>query len=309
MYDNLDLVLYKGEQTKNSFLDNTPGYLSELTSEGISQFGHYINGYLGSLKISITEKRIKIHDSSICKYYLGNNFKTLNKGDTKKAIEKISDTLHQPFNKSTVTRIDFSSNIITKYPANIYYQFLGEAQYYKRLEQNNGLYYNNGLRQILFYGKVHEQKEKKIPIPELYIGRNVLRYELRFRKKLKEQFRCTDLLAEKLYDETFYYNLIKRWKNEYLEIQKINSKLIEMRPTGSKKELIETLALFSILEIGQPKILNKISEWQEKKEITKKQAYDLRKSLKDLSKIKLNNNGNELIDELTNKIKQLSRYA
>ncbi|MEI8175099.1 MAG: hypothetical protein WCG28_04075, partial [bacterium] len=48
-----------------------------------------------------------------------------------------------------------------------------------------------------------------------------------------------------LYDEVFYKNLVDRWKNEYFAIQKINSKLISMKPTGSKKEFAENLALFT----------------------------------------------------------------
>ena len=311
MYDNIDLVLYKNSSLDIDFINTIPQFLTDFTSDGISKFGRYINGYLDNLKISITSNRIKIYDSSICKYYLGDNFKTMGKGDTKRAIQKISDILHLPIELSNVTRIDFGQNIITKYPEKIYYPYLGEAQYYNRLEQNNGLYYNlqTGIRQLIFYGKEYEQRVKRQPIPELYKNRNVIRFELRLKKQLKKQFKLTDLTAGLLYDEVFYNNLVLRWKNEYLAIQKINSKLISMKPTGSKKEFSENLALYTILELGQPQILNKIKEWQNIGQISKKQAYDLRAFIKQLSKTPLDEKGNDLINELNQKVKDAARYS
>ncbi len=309
MYDNLDLNIKKEHCKQTDFLQSVPQYLTNVSTHGVSQFGEYVIGYLDSLKVSISENRVKIYDSSICKYYLGDNFKTLTKGDTKRAIEKISDSLQLPFHLANVTRIDFAQNLIMQFNEKVYYPYLGEAQYYNRLEQNNGLYYNNQKRQLLFYGKEYEQKVKRQTIPELYKNRNVLRFELRFIKRLNEQFNKPEITARLLYDEVFYNNLVKRWRNEYLAIQKINSKLISMKPTGSKKEFIENLALFTVLELGQPQILSKVKEWQESKEISKKQAYDLRTSIKKISRNPINEKGNDLINEMDRKIKEAARYS
>ena len=307
MYDNLDLILKKDTCNNINFIEQTPQYLTNVSTVGQSQYGDYITGYLDNLKVSISDNRVKIYDSSICKYYLGNNFKTLSKGDTQKAIQKISDYLHLPFYNSDVTRIDFSQNMIMKYDTKVYFSYLGEAQYYNRLEQNNGLYYNNQKRQLLFYGKVQEQTLKGQNIPELYKNRNVLRFEMRFRKRLSQQLNQPEIKAKLLYDEEFYKYLVKRWKNEYLSIQKINSKLKTMQPTGSQKQLIDNLALLTVLEIGQPNILNKIKEWQISGKISKKQAYDLRLKIKQISNIPKNKNDNEIIKELDKKIKETAR--
>jgi hypothetical protein len=258
MYDNLELTVTKEQSPGTDFLQTIPQYLSIVSNRGENQFGKYATGYLGSLKVNISDSRVKIYDSSLCKYYLGDNFKTLTRGDTKLAIDKISDSLHLPFHLANVTRIDFANNLIMQYNEKIYYPYLGEAQYYNRLEQNNGLYYNNLSRQLVFYGKGYEQRIKRQPIPEPYKGKNVLRFELRFRKQLRKQLNQTKITAGLLYDDTFYGNLVARWKNEYLAIQKINSKLNSMKPTGSKKELLEGLAQYTVLELGQPQILNTI---------------------------------------------------
>jgi hypothetical protein len=189
----------------------------------------------------------------------------------------------------------------------LYYSSLGELQYYKRLEQNNGLYYSNELRQLVFYGKVKEQKVKRQPIPELYQYRNVLRFEMRFKSRLRQQFNKPEITAGLLFDEVFYRDLVKRWKNEYFNIQKINSKYMSMKPTGSKKEFIENLALFSIIEAGQSQVLNTIKQWQETGEISKKQAFDLRGYIKEIAQRPINEAGNELIIELNRKVKEAAR--
>jgi len=84
--------------------------------------------------------------------------------------------------------------------------------------------------------------------------------------------------------------------------------LINMKPTGSKKELAENLALYTILELGQPQILSKVKEWQETSQISKKQAYDLRTFIKQLSKAPVNDQSNDLINELDQKVKEAARF-
>lgn len=308
MYDNLDFTLSKYLTPGIDLLQTIPQFLTNVSSQGVNQYGEYITGYLDSLKVSISESRVKIYDCSLCKYYLGDNFKTLTKGDTKRAIQKISDCLHLPFDLANITRIDFAKNLILQYDEKIYYPYLGEAQYYTRLPQNNGLYYSNQLRQLVFYGKEYEQKLKRQPIPELYKNRNVLRFEIRFRKQLRQQLKQPEITAGLLYDETFYSGLVARWKDEYFAIQKINSKLISMKPTGSTKELIENMALFQLLELGQPQLLTIVKEWQIRGVITKKQANDHRAKIKQLSKTPIDEKGNDLINELNRKVKETSRY-
>jgi len=309
MYDNLNITLKNEHCPETNFLQTVPQFLTYVSNQGVNKFGEYVSGYLDNLNVSITENRIKIYNSSICKYFLGDNFKTLTRGDTKRVIEKISDSLHLPFHLANISRIDIAQNLIMQYSEKIYYPYLGEAQYYSRLEQNNGLYYNNQKRQLVFYGKEHEQRIKRQPIPELYKNRNVLRFELRFIKRLNEQFNKSEITAGLLYDEVFYYDLVERWKYEYFAIQKIRSKLISMKPTGSKKEFTENLALLTVLELGQPQVLSKVKEWQVSGEISKKQAYDLRTFIKQLSKTPMYDQGNDFINELNKKIKEAARYS
>jgi hypothetical protein len=124
---------------------------------------------------------------------------------------------------------------------------------------------------------------------------------------LRQQLKEPEITAGLLTDQGFYNGLVTRWKNEYLAIQKINSKLINMKPTGSKKELAENLALYTIIELGQSQVLNKVKEWQLSGEINKKQAYDLRTFIKELTKTPIDEKGNDLINELNRKVKEAAR--
>jgi hypothetical protein len=81
-----------------------------------------------------------------------------------------------------------------------------------------------------------------------------------------------------------------------------------MKPTGSTKNLIENMALFQLIELGQPQILSIVKEWQKRGLITKKQANDHRAKIKLLGKTPIDEKGNELINELNQKVKEAARY-
>lgn len=306
MYDNVDMILFKNDFPRADFLEIVPQFLSVVSNSGESQYGEYCNGFLDSLKVSVSDSRVKISGSSLCKYYLGDNFKTLTRGDTQRAIQSISDRLHLSFDRANITRIDFAQNFIMKYPESVYYPYLGESQYYRRLEQDNGIYYNNQKRQLLFYGKEHEQRFKGEPIPELYQNRNVLRYELRFKRRVGSQFKQPFVKAGDLYKPLFYKGLVNKWRNEYQAIQKVNLKLFNMKPTGSKKQFAEDLALCAVSDLGQARVLGMLKEWQTIGEINKKQAYDLRRFVKGLSSTNKDKE-NELISELNRKVNEVAR--
>ena len=305
MYDNIDFSLTKDQCSGIDFLDEVPQFLGHWSHDGDSPYGRNIRGSVGVLNVSITENRVKIYESSLCKFYHGNNIKTLTRNETRLAIEMISQKLHIPFDRATVTRIDFAENMVMQYDERLYYPYLGESRNYTRSPQKNGLYYKNTPRTLVFYGKVREQKDKKQPIPEFYKDKHLLRFEMRLMKNPAKQLGLPKVTAGMLYDEGFYRNLVIRWHDEYSAIQKIRSRLSCLQPTGSKKEFIEDLALLTVQDLGQPSVLGITNEWQKQSLITKKQSYDLRACIKGLTSISMKENGNDLITELDFKVKHV----
>ncbi len=311
MYDNIDLSLQREQAGCIDLLAEIP-LLLEKTSEHSFNDGESvtISGFIDNLKVNVTEKRVKIIENSLCKWYLGENFQTLSRGDTKRAIEKMSDLIHLPMQKADVTRIDLAQNFIVKLETPVYYNHLGLLQYYSRLEQNRGLYYNNNNRKLIFYDKVAEYKHKNLPVPEMYQNRNVLRYEMRFTRQLLKQFNTAHLRAEKLYDEQFYINIINRWYDEYKNINKIrNQNNIDFTMIDTKEKLkLQGVLLLIHQQGGEIEFYKSISEAQKKGELTKKQAFDLRNLIKEAGKSKLLTSESDVITELDKKIKEAVKF-
>ena len=269
-----------------------------------------ITGSLKGLKISLSRYQMKIKDGSLCKWYLGDNFKTMGRGDTQRAIEKLSDVLHVHVDKATVTRLDIAQNIITRHSPEVYFNHLGVLRYATRLQEPNGLYYIQANRRLCFYDKNREQRAKGEAIPELYKGRNVLRYEQCYKKRLATQLKVNEVTAALLYDEAFYIALIQRWRDTYKGINKVNDITLNFQAMTSKQQLYKMGVLSLVEQVGgQLQMIGQIHEAQKRGELSKKQAYDLRQAIKEACKVKEGLTvQSEAIAELDKKIIEAVRY-
>ena len=308
MYDNIDMRLGIEEAQGVDLLQDIPG---RLTNQKNMTFERkpFVSGYLGSLKVGVSEKALKIKDSSLCKWYLGDNFQGLSRGDTRHAIEKLSDLLLLPMDRAIVTRLDVAANLIMRYDKAVYYNHLGNLQYYKRFEQPNGLYYSTEDKVIIFYEKVHEQTDKGQPIPEMYRGRDVLRYEQRYKRKLLQCFNLPELRASTLYDPDFYVNLVNRWRSEYERIKKLNDIHLDYNMIKTKKDQARQAILFYVQERGgELAVINEIKEAYKKGELTGKQTHDLKEQVEEACKCDLLTARSEVIEELDKKVKEAARF-
>ena len=165
----------------------TDTMLNKLENVGkhIKPTGEYYHyGNLRNMKVRLSNNRVIVH-GSLPRFLFGHNFKRCDRIETKHAIEKLSDTLGLPFHHAHVSRIDIADNFIMNQPVHEYLQLLGEACYFERLPRENGnVYYKNFTRVMIFYDKIREFNDKKCAnlIPNTFAGKNVLRYELRYRK-------------------------------------------------------------------------------------------------------------------------------
>jgi hypothetical protein len=242
-----------------------------------------VNGYIGSLKVFVSRMNVVIKDSSFCKWCLGNNFKTLTMGDVKCGIEKLSDTLHLPMRLAKVTRLDIGQNFVLKNPTDVYLRHLGTLRYAKRLQEPTGLYYAGTNIQLAFYDKVKEQKRAGENIPELYKGRNVLRYELRFLHRIPYSLNVPEVTGGLLYDEAFYMNTIRKWHEAYKAISKINDIQLNFEAMKGKKELYRA-GLLALIEQrgGELSVLDEITEAQQRGDLNKRQAFEMRTAIKNV---------------------------
>ena len=308
MYDNIDFVLSQDEVPNIDFMSETTCLLDNVSYNTHANGTEYVYGNKNGLNVSISKDRIKIYKTSLCKYYLGDNIKTLTRESTKEAIEKISTELQLPFHLADVTRIDVATNFIVKYNELQYFKYLGDMHHFSRLEQNKGIYWNNNKKQAIFYCKLIELKAKRKSIPLMYKDLYMLRFELRFKKDLLKEFNTSRITAADLFDEHFYNNIVQRWRETYFNIKKMNEALTQIKPTGSTKEFIEYLAFMTINQANQTNIYKLIDEWRAKGDINKKQAMDLRNKIKALNSNSNIGQQSKLINEIDEKVLQAIKH-
>lgn len=246
MYDTIYFRLTQGEVQGFDFLAETPCYLEDVAEHTFSD-GVVISGNVGNLKVSLNRFQVKVKDGSLCKWYLGSNFQTMGRQDTERAIEQLSDTLHLPMSKAVVTRIDVAQNFCTKHPPEVYFNHLGLLKYATRLQEPNGVYYSQTGGRLAFYDKNREQKTKREPIPELYEGRNVLRYEQRYTKRIARQLNVSEVTGALLYDEAFYIDLLNRWRQNYKNIEKVNDVTFNFERMKTRQMLYK-MGVLSLVE-------------------------------------------------------------
>lgn len=309
MLDTVHFKIFQSEAKNVDFLTEIPCYLDDV-GEHYYNGEAVITGSLDNLKVSVNRHQMKIKDGSLCKWYFGDNYQTMGRGDVQRAIEKLSDTLHLQVGKASITRLDLAQNFITKHPSEVYLNHLGALRYAKRLQEPDGLYYCQTGGRLCFYDKNREQKNHRNPIPGLYDGRNVLRYEQRYTQKIATQLKVDEVIGESLYNEDFYMALLDRWEDTYKSINKINDVSLNFEAMKTKQQLYK-MGLLSLIEQtgGQLQMIEQINEAQKQGKLSKKQAYDLRLAINEACKIR---DGltvpNEAIQELDEKVGAAVKY-
>ena len=309
MIDNSDFKLRIDEVQNIDFLAETPNYFN-MTGEHFYNGETVLTGNLNGLKITVSKNGVNIKDGSLCKWFLGDNFQTMGRSEIKRAIEKLSDTLHLPIDKATVTRIDIAQNFIVKHPTPVYFNHLGSSYPLKRLEQPDGLYYTNPGGLLIFYDKVKEQKAKGQPIPELYTNRNTIRYESRYKKRLTNVFNVNQIKGETLYNEEFYMKMVNKWRSSYKAIKKLNDISLNFEAMKGKKDfdLMGRLSLINQTG-GELAMIEQINEAFKKNELTRRQADELKRATREACQLK---EGimiqSDVITELDKKIEEACKF-
>lgn len=309
MFDSVNLRITQDDIDGVDFLSEIPCYLDNVGEHSYNGM-LFLTGRLGGLQVSLNQYQVKVKDGSLCKFYLGSNYKTMGRQDTQKAIEKLSDSLHLPMDKAAVTRLDVAQNFITRHPPDVYFNHLGLLKYSTRLQEPSGLYYKQTNGRLCFYDKNKEQRNHGEQIPELYKERFVLRYEQRYTQRIAKQLNVAEVKAALLYDEAFYIMLLNRWRDSYKDIQKINDVIFNFKAMKTKKEFSK-MGILSLVEQagGQMEMITQINDASKRGELTKKQAYDLRQMVNDACKVREGlTKKSDAIAELDRKVSEAVRF-
>lgn len=307
--DTISIRLGIEQAGNNDLLACIPAYLQDV-SEHIFEGGKVaITGKLKNLKVSVTDNAVTVKDGSLTKWYLGDNLKMLSRGDIEKAFTKMSDTLHLPMNKADVKRLDFGKNLMLTHNVNAYLPYLGSNGRYTRLEQKTALNYKITGRELCVYDKIAEMKSRGDVPPPLYDGRHVFRYEKRYLQGIAKYFDRASVTVKTLYDEPFYMCLVNDWYKDYQSIQKQKIFKIDMSMITTKEQM-KMLGVLALVEQqgGKMAAFENIRERQTKRELTKKQAHDLKELINQSLNLKLQTKESDLIIELNNKMEEAVKY-
>ena len=308
MYDTIEFTVLQETNPEIDFINEIPQYLTSVISEGESRYGRFVTGYIENFRIKISPNRLKVEGGSIARYVNGDNQQGMTLKQTRTALEKLSGQIHLEMRKAKVSQIHIGRNIITMCPPDSYLPYLGDSSRYNRKEVDKGLYYTNSLRILAFYDKIKEQKARRQEILKPFRGKNLLRYELRFISHLERQLNLPTIDGETLCDEDFYISMGNLWKEQFLQIAKRSNEAAVIKPTAKTRGLLMAMAAMTLQNVGDSNLKRMIAEWQQQGLITKKQGQDHRKLIGEMVKVEMRNTGNDLIQELTKKIKEATRY-
>jgi hypothetical protein len=311
MYDTIKLWLPCEMIKEREYLQRVPKLLTNVKETYKADTGEvYCTGSILGMSAIVCEAGISLK-GSICKSYLKDNFKTLTRQDTQRAIEQIQDFTNLPILQADVRQIDFAQNLIVSQQPTSFYNLLGECQHYRRLVQPKSVYYKNTMRQKVFYSKVDEGKAKRQILPSIWANRHILRYELRYISRIAQQFNRSQLQALNLFNEAFYIEMVERWINEYENINKNNSILHQMNSKAIKKpnDYIMQLALMKINELGINEVMEGIEDLKAQNHFKHKEYYSrLKADIKKLCTTYQPDEGKSLINELDKKVMQVKEH-
>jgi len=183
MIDTLTAIIKHNDLPSNYHIFLNNKLSNDIFHEtGVTHGMPKVLGRYKNLKISLTGQGLKIN-GSLTKCIIGDNLKTIYKEEVIEFFNHLNQEFNVDFFKSKVTRVDVAGNFFTKYPIKEYTDCLYDLKYFDRCEQQNGLSYLNGNRSVVFYDKLKELKKKdKVQIDPIYLDKNILRYECRFKK-------------------------------------------------------------------------------------------------------------------------------
>lgn len=309
MFDTVHLWLPMERAGNTGLLARVPEYLKDITKHDKESGEIYYSGQLKNYRINVSERGVSFK-GSLAKYFLNDNYQTLNRGDSQRAFEMMADEIHLPIDRALVRQIDFAQNFIMDYAPESYYPYLGDCQHYKRLTQPQALYYSNGQRVKLFYNKIAEGRKSGLPIPGIWNGANVLRYEMRFKTRLPQQFNLPEITANLLYTERFYIELVNRWVSEYEAINKLHLINFNLSDMNSPKDFFKQLALLKIKEIGQSNAMQLVEDLRAKRAFPKSEYYSrLKRDIKSLCKEPELTATVDLVHELDKKVRAAKQYC
>ena len=285
MYDTIDFMLTRLDDVGVcDFVEHANSSLSHLITDERISLSDGLTTLIGRVEnytIVVNPYCLKVKNGSLCRWLLGSNIHSIGRKETEQAVKNLSDTLHVDMSAATVTRFDVASNLIMKHPPEVYFKHLGTLNGARIQPKSNGLiYFQSNWGQLEFYDKKRERADRGEQLPEMYRQSNILRYEQRYLRRVAKKVNEPKVTASMLYDEAFYVSVLKRWRETYRRISKVNEINLNIANMTGKKDLYR-MGILALIEVagGINAFNEQLNEAQKSGVMNRKQAYDLRKAV------------------------------
>ncbi len=239
-----------------------------------------------------------------------NNIQTLKHHEIQDFITKLSDAMNLNVSNYTITRLDITENIETKYHPKIYKKHFGTCKYFQKVDYEfNGLQYINSVRHLTLYDKIIEQNNKIILIPNEYSDKNLLRFEYSIMKNNRFHLGESIKNINDLRIQENYLALIDKYEKMYNQIEKIcdqpiNRTSMDFRPGLKPRDYLALLGAHSIG--GLSNAMAFIKELADKEycspRIARTVNFNLKNSQSQYNSLQVEKE--DTLDELNSKFKQ-----
>lgn len=202
--------------------------------------------YINNISVKMLSNGVITGVGSFPKFLNGDNLHTITLAETETVVDALSDAMGVDISGARVTQLEYGANYELSHPVSDYIELLGIAPRTTRCErarkstQLETITYDHTGKEMLFSHIFYDKSA------EMKISGNLLRYELRFKKRIakrigyKRAIRLSDLSTE-----MFSNRMRKLYIDFYNSIDK--KKEFNMNPSGIKKPKDAEVALFSKL--------------------------------------------------------------
>lgn len=266
-----------------------------------------LSGNIKNLKTYVSKSGVSIK-GSLPKYIRAQNFDSISLFELEDFISNISIITQLPWHEANIRRLDIGYTILTDYPPNMYYSFLGEVPRLIKLVQPDSIIWRNKseTRSLNMYDKIREAKSDRMPIPNHFKGTNSLRFESRYfkdqiSKVLNQYVHVGDLCKRDLFEK-----LPDIWYSEFQLINKVDTFELDYFNMQTPNDFIKAIEVFGVRQLGFEKSMSAINLLKANKAFSGKVAYSrsrkrVREAFKGDSKVYKNS----LITELNQKMELL----
>ena len=259
-------------------------------------------GNIGNLKVTVSELGVSVK-GSLAAFLYPNNTLTVSRQEARHAIEKLSDTLHLDMNKANVSRVDVSTSFLMAYKPTVYYDVLGNLNYfYRQPVGRSTLYYHRGRtdRQTLcFYDKEREVTAKRESLPQVFADcGNVLRYEARINGRVASQLNERQVTGASLSDGDFYRKVGIFWADTYNQINKTYTQY-DMGKITNAREAKDFLCSVALAKMGAGEVNRLITQMKAQGVLADPKYYTrLKRMMAELAEKGRRTDRNDLASEL-----------